>query len=90
MGNTYSKKLFKEPPGATLVDIIRIVGHFPRFAELDTEEDFIKPFTMGELEGTFKWFKKDKSSGPDGWSVEFYLAFFDIIGPDLIKMIEEF
>jgi len=45
--------------------------------------------TLGELEATLKWFKKDKSPSPNGWSVEFYLAFFDILGHDLLKVIEE-
>lgn len=44
---------------------------------------------MGELESTLKWFKKDKSPGPYGWSVEFYLAFFELLGKDLLQIIEE-
>ena len=32
------------------------------------------------MEGTLKWFKKDKSSGLDGWSIEFYLAFYELLG----------
>lgn len=52
-------------------------------------EDLIKHVTMGELESTLKWFKKDKSQGLDGWSVEFYLSFFDIIGPNLLKVIKD-
>lgn len=44
---------------------------------------------MGELEGTLKWFKKDKILGSDGWSVEFYPKFFDTIGPDLLDVIKE-
>lgn len=45
--------------------------------------------TMGELKITLKWFKKDTSVGPDGWRVEFYLSFFEIIGLDLLKVVEE-
>jgi len=44
---------------------------------------------MEELEGTLKWFKKDKSPGPDGWPVEFYLAFLELLGKDLLAVIEE-
>lgn len=83
LSNTHFKQLFKAPPGSPLV------GHFPRFVEPDLVEDLIKPVTMGELEGTPKWFEKDKSPRLDGWSVEFYLTFFDIIGPDLPDVIEE-
>lgn len=43
---------------------------------------------MGELESTSKWFKKDKIIGLDGWPVEFYIAFFETLGEDLLKVIE--
>ena len=44
---------------------------------------------MGKLESTLKWFKKDKSLGLDGWSIEFYLPYFDTLGMDLLKVVEE-
>jgi hypothetical protein len=36
-----------------------------------------------------KSFSKDKSPGPDGWTVEFYLHFFDLVGPDLLELVED-
>lgn len=44
---------------------------------------------MEELEATLKWFMKDKSPGPDGWTIEFYLAFFDVLGTNLLHVIED-
>lgn len=63
MGIAHFNQLFKDHPGATLVDVICIGGHFPRFVEPDSLEDLNKPVTLGELESTLKWFKKDKSLG---------------------------
>jgi hypothetical protein len=34
-------------------------------------------------------FQKDKSHGLDGWTVEFYLDFFELIGEDLLRVVEE-
>ena len=34
-------------------------------------------------------FQKDKSPGPDGWPIEFFLGFFYLIGGDLLKVVEE-
>jgi hypothetical protein len=34
-------------------------------------------------------FKHDKSLGPDGWTVEFFIQFFDLVWGDLIEMVEE-
>jgi hypothetical protein len=42
----------------------------------------------GDLE-VLKGFSKDKSLGPDGWTVEFFLFFIDLVGPDLLAMVEE-
>ncbi|MCY6524977.1 hypothetical protein, partial [Actinobacillus pleuropneumoniae] len=43
--------------------------------------------TLGELEATMRGFQKEKSPGPDGWTIEFYLAFFDLLGQDLLRVI---
>ena len=32
---------------------------------------------------------KDKIPGPDGWMMEFFLAAYDTIGPDLLQLVEE-
>ena len=45
--------------------------------------------SMAELEATLKWFKRDKSPRPDGWSVQFYTAFFDTLGKYILKVVEE-
>jgi hypothetical protein len=34
-------------------------------------------------------FKIDKSPGPDGWTIEFFIHFFDLVGRDLLDMAEE-
>eukprot|EP00253_Pinus_taeda_P035638 PITA_35638 len=72
-----------------MADIIRVAQLFPRFLEQEEERELIREVTMEESKATLKWFKKDKSLGPDGWTIEFYLAFFDIIGTDLLHVIED-
>jgi len=36
-----------------------------------------------------KLMAKDKSPGPDGWTVEFFLSFFDSIGSEITDVVEE-
>ena len=36
-----------------------------------------------------KGFKVSKSHGQDGWTVEFFLAFYDILGDGIVEMVEE-
>jgi len=75
LGISHFKRQFTTPAAINLSDIINLAGHFPRFVEQEDFEDLIQPVTMEELEGTLKWFKKDKSPSSDGWPVEFYLTF---------------
>ena len=42
-----------------------------------------------EVKATLHSFQKDKSPGPDGWTVEFFLAGYDSIGPYLLHLVEE-
>ena len=34
----------------------------------------------GELKEVLQRFQKDKSSGPDGWTIEFFIDLFDLLG----------
>lgn len=34
-------------------------------------------------------FQKDKSPGPAGWPIEFFLGFYDFFGEELLNVIEE-
>jgi hypothetical protein len=52
-------------------------------------EALYKPVEKEELQKVLSKFKVDKSLGPDGWTVEFFKEFFDIVGEDLLEMVEE-
>ena len=62
---------------------------YPRmFAELEGERLYL-PVTMEEIHSTLKAFDLSKSPGPDGWTVEFFLHFFDLLGPEILVMVED-
>lgn len=71
------------------MEIMRVVEHFPRFVQQEDMEDLMMKVMKEDLEATIKWFKKYKSPGPYGWTIEFYIAFFDILGDDLLKIVED-
>jgi hypothetical protein len=50
---------------------------------------YFVPVDQSELKAVLTLFKHDKSPGPDGWTVEFFLHFFDLVGVDLLEMVEE-
>jgi hypothetical protein len=51
--------------------------------------DLYNPVTLIELRDILQKFKTERSPGPDGWTSEFFLFFFDLVGPDLLRMVED-
>lgn len=62
---------------------------FPRFVEEEENLDLMVEVTKAELKEVLHNFQKEKMSGPDGWSMDFYVGLFDLIGHDILKVIEE-
>jgi len=61
----------------------------PRFFN-DVESDEIgKPVTLKEVAEVVSKMPRDKSSGPDRWTQGLFHFFFDLMGEDLVKTIEE-
>jgi hypothetical protein len=47
------------------------------------------PCSKEELWKVLKEFAKDKSPGPYGWTVEFFLHFFELVGEELLEVVED-
>lgn len=47
------------------------------------------PIDVKEVLETLKCFSKNKIPGPNGWLVNFFLSFFDLIGNDLVDVVNE-
>jgi hypothetical protein len=47
------------------------------------------PCSKEELWKVLKDFAKDKSPGPYGWTVEFFLHFFELVGEELLEVVED-
>jgi hypothetical protein len=89
MGKIHFQSLFKADRRVNIVDIIRLDLYFPSFVNEEGNQDLFAEVTEVELKETLQSFQKDKSPGPDGWTIEFYMGFFYLIGADLLKVIEE-
>ena len=88
LGTSYFRKIFEEENETNNVAQLRILRLFPSFISASEAETFTKPVTILEVEKALKTFKKDKVPGPDGWPVEFYLTFLDLLGPLLVNLVE--
>lgn len=56
----------------------------------EQKEELSRPFSPTDVWTTLKNMAKNKSPGPDGFTVEFYLASWDIIGEDVTKGVIHF
>ena len=83
------KSLYKEPAQESIAEVIRVVELFPRFVEEEDNLALMEEVTEEELKGVLQSFQKDKSLGPYGWSIEFFLELYEILGEDLLKVVED-
>ena len=88
MGKKHFAHIFCDDKQTCLLTPLQVVSLYPSMISQDNAPSLIAPITLYEIETTLRSFKKDRSPGPDGWPVEFYLHFFDFLGNDLLLAIE--
>ena len=62
---------------------------FPSFVDEEGNRDLMREVTEEELKKVMGSFQKDKSPGPDGWTIDFFLDLFHILGKHLLQVIED-
>jgi hypothetical protein len=72
---------FEQNTTANLQSQVSVARLFPHSISGEDALFLDRPCTLQEVSDALKSFSKDKSPGPDGWTVEFYLHFFDLVGP---------
>ena len=60
----------------------------PKLSE-DVQETLEGPLTYEECKKTLETFQNDKAPGEDGFTVEFYSSFIELLGNDLIASLNE-
>ena len=80
--------MFEYDKMTNLESQLKVIRLFPSFISMEDKDSFTRPVSIREVERALKLFKKDKAPGPDGWLVEFFLFFFDILGPLLVNVVE--
>jgi hypothetical protein len=83
------KAFFQVPNAPSLNAQVELASRFPNMVTAEEALALESPCTKEELLTVLKGFKREKSPGPDGWSVELYLHFFDIMGQDLLDVVED-
>ena len=88
LGVKYFSKNFRDDNQTNIVAQLKVIRLFASFILPKETERLSLQITLEEFEHALRSFKRDKSPGPDGCPVEFFLAFFDILGNDLLEEVE--
>jgi hypothetical protein len=89
MAYHFFKNSYSDQGTTNFTNQASITGFFPR---LISEREAALPNVSGTKEEIWKvlnTFNRDKSLRPDGWIIEFYLHFFDLVGDDLWEVVED-
>jgi hypothetical protein len=69
------------------LDHVNLVRLFQRFVTVEDNVLLDRAITKKEIWDTLNLFSKDKSPGPSGSIVEFFTLFFDVVGDDLLDLV---
>jgi len=83
------QNLFKAQENLTISKQLAIIKEYPRIFSEEAGLRIVDLVTIYELLATLKGFIVSKISGSDDWTVEFFLAFFDLLGNELLEVVEE-
>eukprot|EP00253_Pinus_taeda_P008342 PITA_08342 len=89
LGQRHFQRLFSDSGAATIAEVIRTAQCFPRFVEEGEAEELSNHVSKEEVEAAMKIMAKDKSPGPDEWTIELFLFFFDLVGSEITDVVEE-
>ena len=80
--------IFKDDGKSIISYQLKVIQLFPTLVASEEVSFFTLEVSLAEVEGALKAFKRDKISGLDGWSIEFYIWFFYLVGEYLLKAVE--
>ena len=85
----YFKNAYKAQGDLSIISQLELIQKYPRMFGEEAGNKLFDPVSLKEIHTTLKAFELSKSPGPDGWTVEFFLHFFDLMGPKLHALVEE-
>jgi hypothetical protein len=81
--------LYKADQRENIAEIVGFPSIIPALWTKKGNRELFMEVNEHELKETLHSFQKDKSPGPDGWPIEFYIGFYDLLGVDLLHVVEE-
>jgi hypothetical protein len=89
LGQKHFQDLFRAENRAAIEEVVCMAWYFPIFTNDEDNRMILEKFIVEELKEVMRSFQNDKSPGPDGWTIEFFLGFYDLLGQDILNLVEE-
>jgi len=89
IGVSHFQNLFKANNQASIEEVVRLAQLFPGFVNEEENQKLYEKVTEDELKEALNSFQKDKSPGPDGWTIEFFQELYDFLGNDILRVVED-
>ena len=67
---------------------MKVVSHYPSFFTREEGMQISKPISLEEMESVLTKFDKYKIPRLDGWPMELFISFFNIMGRDMLVIVE--
>jgi len=83
----YFKSFFSETGQNVIEDQIISVRLFTNFVTEEDVHTLEKEVSKEEIFELLRCFSIDKSLVPDGWTVEIFFNYFELVGQDLLEMV---
>jgi len=85
----YFKEFFKSRDIYFINEHVHVTKLFSRVVFNEETNNLYAPMTLDEVKDVLSLFRGDKSPGPDGWTMKLFSTFIDLVGEDLVQIIEE-
>ena len=89
VGVDFFQNIFKELEGCPIQEILEVLGFFPRMITEEMNEELTKEIYEEEISHILHTFQKGKIPRPDGFTLEFFIGFYDKIKEDLLVVVKE-
>jgi hypothetical protein len=89
LGKIHFQDLFRAENQARIEEVVRMAQLFPRFVDKEDNRLLMEEVSEEELKEVLHSFQKDKSPGPYGWTIEFFMGLYDFLRHDMLKLVED-
>jgi hypothetical protein len=85
----YFHNMFKSQDNLAISDQLAVLRNYPRLFSEQEGSSLANPVSLDEILKTLKGFKCSKILGSDGWTIELFFYFFDLLCNELLEVVEE-